>query len=74
MKVLTEITRSYSQILRINRGGDDEVEVHKEGKELYKGVATHIIDSSDKLTFKDAEGNQREITKRFNTITDSCMR
>lgn len=44
-------------------GGDNEVEVNMDGKELYKGKATHIIDEQNKLTFKDVEGKQHEYVK-----------
>ena len=48
-------------------GGDNEVEVHRDGEELYNGKATHIIDERNKLTFKDAEGKQHEYIK-YNTV------
>lgn len=66
--ILNEHIGSYSQTLRINmRGGDNEVEVRREGKVLYNGMATHIIDKGNKLQFKDAEGKQHEYIK-YSTV------
>jgi hypothetical protein len=60
--ILSETIGSYSQTIKI--GCKNEVEVYKDGKELFKGEATLIIDNSYKLSFKDKEGRKYEFLKR----------
>ena len=62
--ILSQSIGSYSQTIRVNRcGGNNEVEVRREGIELYDGVASHIVDEHNKLRFKDVDGKQHEYIK-----------
>lgn len=68
--ILSQSIGSYSQTIRIKNVGDNEVEVRRDGQELFNGAATHIIDNHNKLTFKDKTGKQYEFIK-FATITSA---
>lgn len=59
--IMSETIGSYSQTIRI--GYKNEVEVRKDGKELFKGEATHINDNGQVLKFKDMNGKQYEFVK-----------
>lgn len=61
MRVFNEMIGDYSQTIRI--GQKNEVEVYKNGEELFKGEATNIIDRGNTLSFKDMEGKQHQFVK-----------
>ena len=49
------------------RNRDSEVEIHKDGKEVYNGIASHIVDDGFTLSFKDKDGNQQ--THKYRTMS-----
>lgn len=59
--ILSQSIGNYSQTIRI--GYKNEVEVKRNGQELFKGEATHIIDNGNKLSFKDKNGKQHDFVK-----------
>lgn len=59
--ILSETIGNYSQTIRIGR--KNEVEVRVDGKGVFDGEATHIIDTGDRLSFKDKNGNLHEFVK-----------
>lgn len=61
--ILSETIGNYSQTIRI--GYRNEVEVTKNGKVLFKGEATYIVDTRNILSFKDKEGIKYEFVKYF---------
>jgi len=52
---------NYSQSIR--KGTHNYVKIVVSGKVLYDGVACHIIDEKDKISFKTPEGEQKEFIK-----------
>ena len=64
--IMSETIGNYSQTIRIGYKNEvevKEVEVRKDGKELFKGEATHINDNGQVLKFKDVNGKQYEFVK-----------
>lgn len=61
--ILNEIIGNYSQTIRVNRNGNNEVEISRSGKILFKGIAKHIVDSGQKISFKDENDNPFEFIK-----------
>jgi hypothetical protein len=59
--IISETIGNYSQTIRI--GYKNEVEVRKDGKELFKGEATQINDNGQVLKFKDMNASQYEFVK-----------
>jgi hypothetical protein len=59
--IMSETIGNYLQTIRI--GYKNEVEVRKDGKELFKGQATHINDSGQVLKFKDMNREEYEFVK-----------
>jgi hypothetical protein len=59
--IISETIGNYSQTIKI--GYKNEVEVVIDGKELFKGEATHINDNGQVLKFKDMDGKQYEFVK-----------
>lgn len=59
--IISESIGSYSQTIKV--GHKNEVEVRRDGKELFKGEATHIVDIGNKLTFKDKDGKEYAFVK-----------
>lgn len=57
----------YSHTLRVFKNRDSEVEIHKDGKEVYNGIASHIVDDGFTLSFKDKDGNQQ--THKYRTMS-----
>lgn len=53
----------YSQTLRIGHH-KNEVEVKQNGKTMYSGLATNIVDEYNKLSFKDKDGKKHEYIKQ----------
>lgn len=62
MRIFQESIGDYSQTIRIS--SVNEVEVSKNGKILFKGEATNIIDTWTTLSFKDEGGKRHEFLKR----------
>ncbi len=60
--ILSQTFGNYSQTIRIGCY-KNEVEITKNGKELFKGGATHIVDNGGKISFKDINGKQYEFVK-----------
>jgi hypothetical protein len=58
---MSETIGNYSQTIRI--GYKNEVEVIRDGKELFKGEATHINDNGRVLKFKDMNGKEYDFVK-----------
>jgi hypothetical protein len=63
MRFFQSVIGDYSQTIKIRDTSIDEVEVCRDGKILFKGEATSIIDSQYKLKFKDKDGKQHEFKK-----------
>ena len=59
--ILSETIGHYSQTIRIGR--KKEVKIRVDDKEVFSGEATHIIDTGNKLSFKDKSGNHHEFVK-----------
>lgn len=59
--ILCQTIGNYSQTIRI--GHKNEVEVKIEGKEVFKGEATNIVDLGGKLSFNDLDGKQYAFIK-----------
>jgi archaellum component FlaF (FlaF/FlaG flagellin family) len=68
MRLYSESNGSYSQTLKIG-SYKSEVEVTRDGQQLFKGEATHIIDNGHVLSFKDNEGKKHEFVKGYNNST-----
>jgi hypothetical protein len=61
--IINEIIGNYSQTIRVNRNGNNEVEIYRNGECLFKGIAKHIIDIGQKISFKDDNDKQLEFIK-----------
>lgn len=63
MKVRTMVENcgDYSQIIKL--GFKNEIKVTMNNEELFNGEATHIVDSGNKLSFKDINGKFYEYIK-----------
>lgn len=61
--ILNEIIGNYNQTIRINRNGNNEVEIKRNGETLFKGIAKYIVDSGQKISFKDENDKQFEFIK-----------
>jgi len=62
MTIFNQIIGSYSQTIRIGRD-KNEVEVSRNGREIFKGEAKNILDTNSVLSFIDATGRKYEIVK-----------
>ena len=64
MMILNEIRGNYSQTLEISQnGGDNTVEVKRDGKTLFNGTVKQIENSENILRFLDERGKKHEYIK-----------
>jgi hypothetical protein len=66
--ILSETIGNYSQTIRLNSIGENEIRIERDNEVLYEGVARHIIDVGDKISFKDGNNKQHEYIK-YATMT-----
>ena len=65
--ILAQTIGDYSQTIWVG-DGDNRVLVKINGETLYEGVAEHINDLGDTLSFKDDKGKQHDYQK-YTTVT-----
>ena len=61
--ILTETIGNYFQAIRINENKENEVEIIRNGETLFKGIAKYIVDTGQRISFKDKDDKPFEFLK-----------
>jgi hypothetical protein len=61
--ILSESNGDYHQTIKIGYPEGNHLEIRRDSEIIYDGIANHIIDSGNTITWKTPEGEQKEIRK-----------
>jgi hypothetical protein len=63
MYVLSEGIGDYHQTIKVGEPDGTHLEIRIGSEVIYNGIANHLVDSGDTISWKTPQGEQREVRK-----------